>query len=150
MSIVNLTDMQAIEQIVMTGDLSKLSSEQRVAYVKHVCDSLGLNPATRPFEFQMFQGKLVMYAKKDCTEQLRKIHKVSIRIIGRDSNTETGVYTVIVRGVDKDGKKDESSGSVSIAGLRAMDLANAMMKAETKAKRRLTLSICGLGYWTVS
>ena len=37
------------------------------------------------------------------------------------------VYTVIVRGVDKDGKKDESSGSVSIAGLRAMDLANAMM-----------------------
>ena len=51
-----------------------------------------------------------------------------------------------MRGVDKDGKKDESSGSVSIAGLRAMDLANAMMKAETKAKRRLTLSICGLGY----
>ena len=146
MSIVNLTDMQAIEQIVMTGDLSKLSSEQRVAYVKHVCDSLGLNPATRPFEFQMFQGRLVMYAKKDCTEQLRKIHKVSIRIISRDSNSETGVYTVIVRGVDKDGKKDESSGSVSIAGLRAMDLANAMMKAETKAKRRLTLSICGLGY----
>jgi hypothetical protein len=146
MSIVQLTDMQAIEQIVMTGDLSKLSAEQRVAYVRHVCESLGLNPATRPFQFQMFQGRLVMYATKDCSEQLRKIHRVSIRIVSRVSEPESGVYTVTVRGVDKDGKRDEASGSLSIAWLRGADLANAMMKCETKAKRRLTLSICGLGY----
>ena len=37
-------------------------------------------------------------------------------------------------------------GVVSIAGLKGEALANAMMKAETKAKRRATLSICGLGW----
>lgn len=146
MSIVPMTDMQAIEQITMTGDLSRLTAEQRVAYVKYVCDSLGLNAATRPFEFQMFQGKLVMYAKKDCTEQLRKIHGVSIRVLERKTDTDNGVFTVSVRGIDKTGRRDESTGAVGIAGLRGMELANAMMKAETKAKRRLTLSICGLGF----
>jgi hypothetical protein len=146
MSIVPLTDMQAIDQIVVSGDLSRLTPEQRVSYVHHVCQSLGLNPATRPFSFQQFQGRLVMYATKDCSEQLRQIHGVSVRITGRITDTEGGVYTVTVRGVDKEGRRDEASGSVSIAGLKGGDLANAMMKAETKAKRRLTLSICGLGF----
>jgi hypothetical protein len=35
--------------------------------------------------------------------------------------------------------------AVPIAGLRGEARANAMMKAETKAKRRATLAICGLG-----
>jgi len=146
MSIVPLTDMQAIDQIVVSGDLSRLTPEQRVSYVHHVCQSLGLNPATRPFSFQQFQGRLVMYATKDCSEQLRQIHGVSVRITGRITDTDGGVYTVTVRGQDKEGRRDEASGSVSIAGLRGVELANAMMKAETKAKRRLTLSICGLGF----
>lgn len=141
-----LTNMQAIDQIVVSGDLSRLTPEQRVAYVHHVCQSLGLNPATRPFSFQQFQGRLVMYATKDCSEQLRQIHGVSVRITGRITDTEGGVFTVTVRGQDKQGRRDEASGSVSIAGLKGGGLADAMMKAETKAKRRLTLSICGLGF----
>jgi hypothetical protein len=40
---------------------------------------------------------------------------------------------------------DSSIGAVSVDGLKGDDLANAMMKAETKSKRRVTLSICGLG-----
>jgi hypothetical protein len=43
------------------------------------------------------------------------------------------------------GRQDESIGAVNIAGLKGENRANAMMKAETKAKRRVTLSICGLG-----
>jgi len=42
-------------------------------------------------------------------------------------------------------RSDASTGAVSIKGLSGDALANAMMKAETKAKRRVTLSICGLG-----
>jgi hypothetical protein len=42
-------------------------------------------------------------------------------------------------------RQDESIGAVNIAGLKGDVRANAMMKAETKAKRRVTLSICGLG-----
>ena len=34
---------------------------------------------------------------------------------------------------------------MAIAGLKGDALANGLMKAETKAKRRCTLSLCGLG-----
>jgi hypothetical protein len=45
-----------------------------------------------------------------------------------------------------DSRQDESTGVVALAGLRGEALANARMKAETKAKRRVTLSLCGLGW----
>jgi hypothetical protein len=43
------------------------------------------------------------------------------------------------------GRTDESTGAVPIKGVHGEALANAFLKAETKAKRRVTLSICGLG-----
>jgi hypothetical protein len=45
-----------------------------------------------------------------------------------------------------DGRTDEATGAVSLAGLSGTNLANSLMRAETKAKRRVTLSICGLGW----
>ena len=52
---------------------------------------------------------------------------------------------VTAQAVDKTGRQDESTGMVDISNLKGQNLANAFMKAETKAKRRVTLSICGLG-----
>jgi hypothetical protein len=46
---------------------------------------------------------------------------------------------------DKSGRTDIATGALTISGLKGNDMANALMKAETKAKRRATLSICGLG-----
>ncbi|MGE5594790.1 MAG: hypothetical protein ACM3S1_01995 [Hyphomicrobiales bacterium] len=46
----------------------------------------------------------------------------------------------------KDGRTDESVGAVSVKGLQGENLANALMKAETKATRRVTLSVAGLGW----
>jgi hypothetical protein len=44
------------------------------------------------------------------------------------------------------GRCDEDIGAVSIKSLQGEALANALMKATTKAKRRATLSICGLSF----
>jgi hypothetical protein len=52
---------------------------------------------------------------------------------------------VTAKAMDKNGKVDTSTGAVTISNLKGDALANALMKAETKAKRRVTLSICGLG-----
>lgn len=131
-----------IEQVLVNGDLSKLAPAQRVIYYGKVCDSLGLNPLTKPFDYLSLNGKLVLYAKKDCTDQLRAIHGVSVRIIARE-NTD-GVYVVTARATNRSGREDESIGAVPLPA-SANDKANAIMKAETKAKRRVTLSICGLG-----
>jgi hypothetical protein len=52
----------------------------------------------------------------------------------------------MVTAQDPAGRLDHDFGVVNIAGLKGADLANAMMKALTKAKRRATLSIAGLGW----
>jgi len=55
------------------------------------------------------------------------------------------LYIVTAYVEDGKGRQDASTGAVCIKNLKGDDLANAIMKAETKAKRRATLSICGLG-----
>ena len=104
---------------------------------------MGLNPLTKPFEYLHLNGKLILYARRDATDQLRKLHGVSIQITAREQHGD--VYAVVARATGKDGRTDEAIGAVATGGLKGDPLANALMKAETKSKRRVTLSICGLG-----
>lgn len=133
----------ALEAVIAQGDLSKLTPDQRISYYTAVCNSIGLNPLTKPFEYITLNGKLTLYARKDATDQLRDIKKVSITIASREQIGD--VYAVTARATTNEGRSDESVGAVSIGNLKGDALANALMKAETKAKRRVTLSICGLG-----
>ena len=137
--------LSAIEQVVMQGDLSKLNSEQRVMYYNKVCESVGLNPFTRPFEYILLNGKLTLYAKKDATEQLRKVNGISIQKL--EGKVVDDLYIVVAVATTKDGRIDQATGAVTIGNLKGDAKANAIMKAETKAKRRVTLSISGMG-WT--
>lgn len=138
----NIVSTNAIEAALMKGDLSSLTPDQRLSYYKSICESVGLNPLTKPFEYIEMNRKLVLYATKGCAEQLRMKHKISIKVIDKQKIDE--VYVVTAEASNSDGRVDSSTGAVSIAGLKGDALANALMKAETKAKRRVTLSICGL------
>ena len=132
------------DQVLIQGDLSTLNDEQRTAYYLRVCDSLGLNPHTQPFEYIPLGGKLKLYATRACSDQLRKLHGVSIQILSRELVED--MYTVTARAEDMTGRNDESCGVVSLKGLQGEARSNKIMCAETKAKRRVTLSICGLGW----
>lgn len=132
-----------MENALLSNDLGKMTSDQRVKFYGEVCRSLKLNPLTRPFQYITLNGKLTLYATKDCAEQLRKINKVSLEVVSKD--VIEGTLMVTVRAIDASGRYDESTGAVDIATLKGEARANAFMKAETKAKRRATLSICGLG-----
>lgn len=153
-----------MERVLVVGDLSQLTDEERHQYYMAVCESVGLNPLTRPFDYVRLDGKTVLYARKDCAEQLRRIHGVSAEILSKELTDD--IYTVHVAASDKDGRRDQDIGVVVMvyparlkdprdgqwkahpaAGkpLRGLERANAMMKAVTKAKRRVTLSIAGLG-----
>lgn len=141
-----------LEQILVKGDLQDLSLGERKDYYLAVCKSLKLNPLTRPFEFIWVEDnshphatkfKLILYAKKDCTDQLRKIQKVSVvssRVI-----FDGTFYMATCEVKDHKGRTDISTGVVFAQNLKGQDAANGQMWAETKAKRRATLSICGLG-----
>jgi hypothetical protein len=138
-------DPRVIEQVLLAGDLSKLTPDQRLSYYNRVCESLGLNPLTQPFAYLKLGGREILYAKKDATEQLRMIHHISIDPAGFTREVIEGVYIVTAPASTPSGRTDVSTGAVAIEGLKGENRANAMMKAETKAKRRVTLSICGLG-----
>lgn len=145
MQLVNLDDVgAALEKVIISGDLSPLQPKERARYYTRVCESLGLNPLTRPFGYIRLDNKLTLYAFRDCADQLRRIHKVSIEVLTRVIEKET--MTVHVRARTPDGRTDEDIGCVPFPkNLSGVPASNTQMKALTKAKRRVTLSICGLG-----
>lgn len=138
-------DGKLLEKIIINNDLSGLTPLEKVSYVTSICKHLGLNPMTKPFQLLKFQGKEVPYVTKDATEQLRKINGVSIHKL-ETKILDGGIYVVTAYAKTPDGREDISTGAIVISGLKGDALANAIMKAETKAKRRSTLSICGLGF----
>ena len=132
-------------QLILQGDLSKLSAGDKVRYYNGYCERMGLDPFTKPFDILRLNGKEVLYCTRSGTQQLNKLHKVSHLITSRDTNAEAGVYIVTSKASLPDGRCTESIGAVNIAGLKGEMYANAIMKAETKAKRRATLDLLGLG-----
>lgn len=127
------------------GDFGKLSEKDRQDYYLAVCETNDLNPMTQPFDFLVLNGKLRLYAKRDCTDQLAKKHRLSRQMIEEKVLFDT-IYTVTARVVGPDGRVTENTGKVNIKGLSGDALANALMKAETKAFRRAILGHCGLGF----
>lgn len=138
-----------VERTLVRGDLSALSHEERILYLRQVCASLGLNPLTGPFEYVNLGGKLRLYARKDAADQLRKIHGVNVEVVSREVVDDCLVVHVraTMPGADvRPSRTDEDLGVVFLGKLAGENRANAIMRAITKAKRRVTLSICGLGF----
>lgn len=162
---------RVLGEVVLSGDLHSLSEQDRIRYYLAVCEATGLTPATRPFAYLELGDdrggkKLTLYATKDATDQLRRIHRISVQVVSRERVDD--VYLVVARATMPDGRMDESVGAVPLVRedgewrnssngkryfapngklipLKPDQLANALMKAETKSKRRATLAICGLG-----
>ena len=132
-----------VSSLVIKGDLSGLSQGQKLDYYRAMCERLGLDPMTQPFKLLNLSGKQVLYCDRSGAQQLNKIHKISHE--RKASEHINDVYVVFMRATLPDGRFTESSGAVTVGSLKGDALANALMKAETKAKRRATLDIVGLG-----
>lgn len=137
------TAMDILSSLVANGDLRGSTTEQRTDYYKQVCKQLGLDPMLQPFKIISVRGREILYCGRSGAQQLNKLHKVSHKILARE--LISGCYMVTVNAATPDGRCTESIGVVPIQNLRGEYLCNAMMKAETKAKRRATLDLLGLG-----
>ena len=137
-------ELAKIESVLLTGNLATLSPDQKIQYHNKVCELVGLNPLTKPFDYLTFQGKTVLYANKNCAEQLRNVHEISITDCKHTQLGDQLIVTVKAKSI-KTGREDVATAAITTASLKGDNLANAIMKAETKAKRRVTLSICSLG-----
>src|SRR5271170_2511316 len=110
MSLVKMdeTKNELMEKVMIAGDLAKLDPKDRMAYYMAVCESVGLNPYTKPFELITLNGKMIMYATRTATDQLRQIQKVSVTISARQKDGD--VYTVVAKAETPDKRTDESTG----------------------------------------
>lgn len=107
-------DPKAVEQALLIGDISQMTDAQRIAYYVATCRSLGLNALTKPFQaLKTDDGKVILYPDKGCAEQLRKLHRVSVHVLGREVLDD--LYIVTVRATTPDGREEESQGIVPIA-----------------------------------
>jgi len=159
-----MTTAEIMQRVIMEGDLSRLTAEEKTSYYLSVCKSTGLNPMTQPFAYVKLSGKEVLYARKDCADQLRHLHGVSLKIT--DKQVSDDLLLVEVQATNAKGRTDTDLGVVPYvypdtfrnprtgqwqphpkAGrkLEGEDAANALLKCVTKAKRRVTLSLAGLG-----
>lgn len=142
----------ALAHVLGTGDLAQLTNEQRVGHYLRLCRSLGLNELSRPFDWIFFKEregdppKLALYPNQSCAAQLRRQHHLRVEITRREIVGE--LFVCEARATAPDGRTDTASKYVPLTNkfgqLKGTMLANAMMKAETGAKRRVTFSMIGM------
>ena len=137
------TAAKVVESLVLRGDLSGLGPRERANHYIAVCNGLGLNPASKPLDYLRLNGKEILYPNKGATDQLAAIHKVTREIIdGPKVMDLAGTKLVYAQcRASLPGGRFETS----VATVPLVDPVNVLMKVETKAKRRATLSILGLG-----
>ena len=134
---------EILERLVTQGDCAVLSSQQRVDYYTYRCRAMGLDPATQPFEYLKLNGKLVLYAKAAAAQQLSKSRNLSVEIVSQSKVDDLFVVHARVKGAD--GRSTDNIGATTIGNLKGDALANAMLKAVTKAQRRAIFAHEGLG-----
>ena len=131
------------ESLVTKGDLSALSPSDRVKLYVQMCESLGLNPSSQPFAMLRLNGKEILYPTRGATDQLAAIHRVNREIIDGPKVVDlagTKLVYAVCRASLPNGRTETATATVQLT-----DPVNVLMKCETKAKRRATLSILGLG-----
>lgn len=142
---------EAAIDVLLSSDITRLTLAERAQYCYYMAKRMGLDPLARPFDIITAGGKTFLYANRSASDQLRKVHGISLEVVERgyfgssDPKADSGVYFVRVVATTPDGRRDEAIGAINIIGQKGEALANSIMKCETKAKRRATLSIAGLG-----
>jgi hypothetical protein len=86
---------------------------------------------------------LVLYAKKGATDLIRANLGISTTKLTKDVGD--GYVAWIAEGRDKTGRTEQAVGSASTQGLKGQHLASAVMIAQTRATRRMTLQFVGGG-----
>ena len=136
------TGAAVIDSIVLRGDLSALGPGERARFYLQMCEGLGLNPHAQPFAFLRLNGKEVLYATRGATDQLAAMHRVNRKIIDGPKVVDCAgtklVYAVCEASMPN-GRVETATATIPVS-----DPPNMLMKCETKAKRRATLSILGL------
>ena len=127
-----------------SGDLNGLTAVERKMYYIQMCDFYKFYWKAFPFDYIENDGKLKLYVNQTGCSHLRNRYQVSTKIKSREIIEGMWVITVEAR---RGNRTEEATGAASLFdkyGKTTPQLkANSLKKAETQARRRATLAICG-------
>ena len=135
---------QLLSEVQASGnDTTRLPTQDKAALLRGLSKALGLNPLSGGVMLLRTGGKETLYVTKVGTDQIAAREKLSRETVcGPEVRAIEGKKVVFcqVRARHPDGRSEMSTATLPLA-----DPVNDLMKCETKAKRRATLSVCGLG-----
>jgi hypothetical protein len=129
-------------------DVESLNEQQRQDYIKNVCNHMGVPPELNLVMLTYLDEnegprRLVAYAKRGATEIIRNNRGIHVTDLRQERIGGSVVWTAT--GKDNTGRQEMSSGAKYIDGLIGKDLDDAIMTAQTRACRRMTLQFVGAG-----
>ena len=129
-------------------DLDRLTAEQLQQYYLDACAYHGVPPELNILAFQYMDGgdgarRRVLYAKKGATDIIRE--RLGISVIQMEKEIFHGTLTYTCLGKNRDGRTEIAIGAAYIEGLTGRTLEVAIMVAQTRATRRMTLQFAGAG-----
>lgn len=129
------------------GDISNHTYSEKKAIIIQICNSLGLRYETNPIHIYKRHdvgGEFIYVTKEGCA-QLRHIYNININNI-YVPKIINNVLIVKASGENIYGRKSTELGSIFLSKeIKDEKLSWAILTATTKAKRRLTLCLSGLG-----
>lgn len=135
---------QAAIEASLKGDWTNVHINHRIAFVRNLCENLGVPLVMNPFLFISVKGKTALYAPASAYQMLGAQKGISTEILSREIDKDLQLYEVFVRSTSKEGVIKDNMAAVTLKGLSGEDYANAKMKCVTKAERRATKSQLGL------
>lgn len=148
-----------VKEYFRSGNVAQLTESERDIVLAKLCERYDLDPLLRPFDLISFQGKAKFYLTASATNQLaakknltrtvsnieldeqRFIAKCAVSVSSPEGRSETSICYIGIGKFVPGTKEDPKPKKVLLDG---DELANALLKLDTKAKRRATLSFFGL------
>jgi hypothetical protein len=136
------------DNFIPVYDLESMSEPQRQDYIRNVCKHMGVPDNLNLVALTYVDdgegpSRLVAYAKRGATENVR--NSLAIKISALTNQMIGGSIVFTATAVSGTGRQEISTGSKFIDGLTGTALDDAIMTAQTRALRRVTLQFIGAG-----
>lgn len=155
----------SVKEYFRSGNVAQLKEAEKDFVLAKLCEKYNLDPILRPFDLIDFRGVQKFYMTASATNQLANAKSLSRTVESLEIDPVSMLAKCIVKVSEPStGRVEMSHGFISLSKFQAPtkeelaskkfepkrvmlegdDLANALLKLETKTKRRATLSFFGV------
>ena len=144
-AITKIVEEAAVQQFILTQDLSALKPVHRVAFLQYEKNRLGVEGHCIEL-MEDKKGKVKPYYNDECAVQMKEKRgaKTAYSNYGTVEINGTTLAHVDCTMTKADGRTETRRAYLDITGQKGQDLGNLLMKIETKAHRRSVLKGFGL------